>query len=458
MLINFRVSNFLSFNEEVEFSMVKGRSTQLKSHVVSVGTASSLPKLLKFGVLYGANASGKSNWVKAVDFAKSIIVDGLKNKYYLPSHFRLEKTAKERPSRFEFEIVTKDGGCYAYGFELRLDKKTVQEEWLFELKKTTDKPIFERMVKENGQSEMISIPNLSSEDQERFLVYSKDVAPDELLLTVLGTKTWETSSAFFQQTFQWFAKQLLVIFPGSKFHVFSLEEDTVLNVFKEQLQRFNTGIVDLEFQTENATDLLKKMPEEIRNRIFKDLDKGKTPTLLFEGMRLYFSKDNEGNLEVKLLLTKHQGKNGESTSFVFENESDGTQRLFDLIPLIQLISRESLTIVIDEIDRSLHPEMSRSLIETVAEVSKEIANQFIVTTHESSLLDLKLLRRDEIWFVEKNQHGESRIYSLEEFKPRFDKELRKAYLQGRFGAIPFISSPKTLGWHNQKNNKQYAEG
>lgn len=457
MLINFRVSNFLSFNEEVEFSMLKGRSAQLKSHVVSIGTRNALPKLLKFGVLYGANASGKSNWVKALDFAKSIVVDGLRNKYYLPSHFRLEKSAKKRPSRFEFEFVTKDGGCFAYGFELRLDTKTVREEWLFELKKTTDKPIFERIVKENGQSEMTSIPNLLSEDRERFLVYSKDIAPDELLLSVLGVKNWDTSSVFFQQTYQWFARQLLVIFPGSKFHFSSLEEGTTLNVFKEQLQRFNTGIADLEFQTKNAIDLLERMPEELRNRIVKDLDKGKTPTLLSGGRRLYFSKDYEGNFVVKELLTKHEGKDGKSVNFIFEDESDGTQRLFDLIPLIHLISEESLTIVIDEIDRSLHPEMSRNLIETVAELSNGIENQFIVTTHESSLLDLKLLRRDEIWFVEKNQHGESRLYSLEEFKPRFDKELRKAYLQGRFGAIPFISNPKKLSWLNQKNNK-YAEG
>jgi AAA15 family ATPase/GTPase len=132
-------------------------------------------------------------------------------------------------------------------------------------------------------------------------------------------------------------------------------------------------------------------------------------------------------------------------NFDFEDESDGTKRLFDFVPLLQLLNRDDFTIIIDEIDRSLHPELTRNFIELF--LTNEIANtngQLIVTTHESSLLDFKLLRRDEVWFVEKNKHGESHLYSLEEFQPRFDKEIRKAYLQGRFGAIPYISDYQKL--------------
>lgn len=437
--------------------MLKGKSAQLESHVVSFGAGVSALKLLKFGVMYGANASGKSNWVKSLDFAKSVIVEGLKSTNYLPSHFRLDQTARERVSRFEFEIIAKDGKCYAYGFELRLDKKTVQEEWLFEVKKTTDKPIFERVVKDNGLSEMSSVPKLSSEDQARFSVYSRDAAPDELLLSVLGNKFWEPSSGFFQQVYKWFVQQLLVIYPSSKFHVFSLGDSDIFK-FTEQLRKFNTGIVDLEFRTEKAADLLEKMPEALRNHVIKELQKGENPVVPFGETLLRFSRNKDGDIVVKGLLTKHQGKDEHPIVFTFESESDGTQRLFDLIPLMLLMPQEPVTIIIDEIDRSLHPEMSRNLIETVAELSKGVASQFILTTHESSLLDLKLLRRDEIWFVEKNQYGESKLYSLEAFKPRFDKELRKAYLQGRFGAIPFISNPVLLGWTNRKTTTHYAEG
>lgn len=457
MLINYRVSNFLSFNSETEFSMLKGKSSQLESHVVSFGSGISAIKLLKFGVLYGANASGKSNWVKSLDFAKSVIVDGLKNTHYLPSHFRLDETAKERTSRFEFEIIARDGKAYAYGFELKLDRKTIKEEWLFELKKTTDKPIFERVVKDNGLSEISSTLKLSPEDKTRFTVYSRDVEPDELLLSVLGSKSWELSSGFFQDVYQWFTQQLLVLYPSSKFHVFSLSDKDVPK-FEEQLRKFNTGIVEVDFREEKAAELLEKMPEELRNQVIADLQKGKEPVLTLGETRLHFSTNSSGDVVVKGLLTEHRGKDGHPVLFTFESESDGTRRLFDLIPLLLLVSQTPVTVIIDEIDRSLHPELSRNLLETVAEQSRGIASQFIVTTHESSLLDLKLLRRDEIWFVEKSNYGESKLYSLEEFKPRFDKELRKAYLQGRFGAIPFIMNPKTLGWSHRKNTEYHAQG
>ena len=105
-----------------------------------------------------------------------------------------------------------------------------------------------------------------------------------------------------------------------------------------------------------------------------------------------------------------------------------------------------VTVVIDEIDRSLHPGLLHKFISFFLDSAQNTSSQLIVTTHESSLLDLSLLRRDEIWFVEKNNHGESHLYSLEEFQPRFDKEIRKAYLQGRYGAIPFISDVQQLNW------------
>lgn len=457
MLINFRVSNFLSFNYEVEFSLLKGKSQQPSSHVISFGEGRTAVSVLKFGVLYGANASGKSNFVKALDFARNVIVDGLKNTHFMPSHFRLDSTAKDRISRFEFEFYGKEGKAYAYGFEVILSTKQVKSEWLFELKKTTDRAVFEREVKDDGTSEITAAISLPKEEQIRFDVYAHDVAPNELLLTTIGTKNWNIEPTFFESVYKWFDIQLKIIYPSSKFQVFSLEDEDVPK-FCDHLKRFNTGIVDLKFHDEKANELLEKLPIELKFRILKDLEKGLHPIFSFKGVKLLFAKNENGEIIARQLMTKHQSKDESAAQFSLEEESDGTQRLFDLIPLLQLMVDENVTVVIDEIDRSLHPEMSRNLIETVAGLSDGVPNQLIVTTHESSLLDLKLLRRDEIWFVEKNEKGESKLYSLEEFKPRFDKELRKAYLQGRFGAIPFISNPKSLGWGTQKTGTQYAEG
>ena len=120
-------------------------------------------------------------------------------------------------------------------------------------------------------------------------------------------------------------------------------------------------------------------------------------------------------------------------------ESQGTQRLMDLIPMLFLMKEQSSTFIIDEIARSLHPEVSYQFVKLILENPSFSNSQLIFTTHEDYLMDFELLRKDEIWFVEKNKFGESSTYSLEEFKPRYDKDIRKGYHQGRFGGVPKIN-------------------
>ena len=124
--------------------------------------------------------------------------------------------------------------------------------------------------------------------------------------------------------------------------------------------------------------------------------------------------------------------------FELKDESDGTKRLFDLIPLIEHFS-EDFTILIDEFDRSLHPKLARKFLELFYKIENS-KSQLIVTTHESSLLDLDLVRRDEIWFTEKNKNGASKLFTLNQFKVRYDSKVEKAYLLGRYGAIPIFKT------------------
>ena len=160
-----------------------------------------------------------------------------------------------------------------------------------------------------------------------------------------------------------------------------------------------------------------------------------------------FFKNENNELKVLKLNTRRNLKNSnEFISFEISDESDGTQRIMDFIPALVSLTKSDKTYLIDEIDRSLHPELTQKLLEVFFNNTQNIESQLIVTTHESSLLDLNLLRRDEIWFVEKDLDGASNMYSLEQFKPRHDKEVRKSYLQGRFGAIPFVSNVENLGW------------
>ncbi len=130
--------------------------------------------------------------------------------------------------------------------------------------------------------------------------------------------------------------------------------------------------------------------------------------------------------------------NGKETLYEMSEESDGTVRILDLLEI--LLSEEGKTYVIDELDRCLHPSLSYKIVDSYLRMAAKKNIQLIVTTHESRLLDFNLLRRDEIWFVNKRKTGESDIYSLEEYNARFDQKIDKAYLEGRYGGVPVFST------------------
>ena len=132
-------------------------------------------------------------------------------------------------------------------------------------------------------------------------------------------------------------------------------------------------------------------------------------------------------------------------------ESDGTQRLLDFIPAIVSILHNDSTYIIDEIDQSLHPALIRALIQKIMN-DDTTQGQIVFSTHESNLIDLEIFRQDEIWFAEKDKAaGSTQLYSLSDYKPRYDLDIRKGYLQGRFGAIPFLDDLKNLNWHIKEN-------
>jgi AAA15 family ATPase/GTPase len=154
------------------------------------------------------------------------------------------------------------------------------------------------------------------------------------------------------------------------------------------------------------------------------------------------------------IKTKHRHEKGQLVDFSIEEESEGTQRLINLIPILfSLKNKSEKVILLDELDRRLHPLLSRQFLEFFLQgKAEEMRNQLIFTTHDTNLLDLDILRRDEIWFLEKNQQGASHLYSLAEFKIRPDLKIDKGYLNGRFGAIPFFGDIHSLGWSKADTN------
>jgi hypothetical protein len=243
------------------------------------------------------------------------------------------------------------------------------------------------------------------------------------------------------------------IFPGSKFKLFPLEaaveNSSILTNIVNTLKIFDTGIYDSKIIDFNPSGKFPKdLIEDVQSNIAKD-----TSVVLFDlkGAFYIVQKDPLSNMpNWKQIVFLHQ-VNGEPVQVNFEmsEESDGTLRMIDLIPILFM---EDSLIFVDEIDRSLHPSLIHDFFEKYFE--NGYVSQLIFTTHEDHLLDQNLFRRDEFWFIEKNEQGSSQLYSLEEFSPRIDLNLQKGYLFGRFGAIPVIGDiDADKVFHEQRQNR-----
>jgi hypothetical protein len=430
--------------------MIPGKSRKQHPQHIVASKANRKTNALKAAVIYGANASGKSNLIKAMAFAKDRIVQGTRLRQIIPvTPFRFDKACEDQPSRFQFEFSYKQKE-YIYGFAL--DSQRIHEEWLYQVTATTEKQLFERYTDQNGETKLaFSNIKLTRKKDRDFLDFvAQGTRPNQLFLT----ESIERNVPHFRDVFDWFGKILTPIFPYTRRA--NLEIELIANVdfkqtFNNYLQLFDTGISGLElieFDFDKDTGFPDELKDQIKQGILKQSD-GEVRFVIEtpEGRTFLTREKSSGEIKAWKFMTVHKlNDTNEDVRFEVNQESDGTQRLFDLIPALMDLLNSERVFVIDELDRSLHPHLSRSILEFFLNNTSEQPSQLIVTTHESSILDLDLLRRDEVWFVEKDTDGVSTLYSLEEFAPRNDKDIRKGYLLGRFGAIPFIKSVDNLGW------------
>ncbi|HLF87981.1 MAG TPA: ATP/GTP-binding protein [Anaerolineales bacterium] len=431
MLIRFRVSNFLSFKDEVEFSMIPGRSRQHPHHIISGGSGRNDTDLLRAGVVYGANASGKSNLIHVLGFTKALIMQGVKaRKSISVTPFKLDKNSLQQPSRFEFEIRCGEKD-YLYGFEL--DSEKIYSEWLHHIKKTTTAPIFERKVDDNKKTSIV-FNNLKFETKkdEEFLEFvARGTRTNQLFLS----ESIDREVTYFEDVYNWFDK-LVLIYPETRHQMDLNVNNERTKAMVKYLERVGTGVCGFGLQ---SIHIEAELPQELIDDVTKELKPDDKTVLMnhSDGQRYLISRTPQGELITEKFMLKHKMMDcNDGVLFDTDEESDGTIRLMDILPIVTTPDSAPMVYVIDELDRSLHPNLCYQLIEDFLAIQNN--SQLIVTTHEANLLNLELLRRDEIWFVEKNKQGATITYSLEEFTPRYDKDVQKGYLLGRFGAIPII--------------------
>jgi AAA15 family ATPase/GTPase len=439
VLINFTVDHFRSFGVEQTLNMV---ATALKDHpghcVAIPGTEKSI---LQVGVIYGANASGKSNLVKAMQFAQNMILGRLTLKGIVQNRFRFVK--KQKPASFEFRFLA-GGQVFVYG--LTITQEAILEEWLDAASESgREVNVFTR----SGQDIDIGRQRSFGEERATLLralraLKQLGVRDDQLLLNKIVELPDQHRGDLLSRVVWWFAECLTVVQAESQFMslVDMLDADVDFRRFCGAfLKNVGTGIDDLSIKTARID--ADKVPRPLLDELQPPKGSNDTFTIGSPGVTLQLDAADPTKIVRKNLTARHQVSDTDY-SISFQEESDGTRRCLNLLPALYHLTQQCKVFVVDEIDRSLHPLLSYALLKLFLDACPGKCQQMIVTTHETHLLDLDLLRRDEVWFTEKDRHQQSRLSSLADWQPRRDLRIEKGYLQGRFGGIPFIGDTKKL--------------
>jgi predicted ATPase len=444
MLVSLSISNFRSFAGEETFSLVASKrlSGTHDDHLIRI--PDSEESVLRCAVLYGANGAGKSNLLKALRYAEMFVLRARGKKSSgtgrEPFRFGGESNA---PSTFDLQFIAAET-LYHFGFSV--DDEHVTEEWLAYTARGREKTLYERTTDANGKV-AIDAPGLKNAGQKLEAMVTVGGPPNQsFLATVSATLDREELGEHIHNVIAWFEDLALIgpEQPLAPIGAMLSDDPEFLNFAGKFLKSSSTGVDHLRVDkiTMSEDELRSLLPRELYSRIVDDAPEGGVRLQLGEGSELFIEPKGESyRLSVQ---AAHQCNNGSVVPLDMAEESDGTQRLLNLLPALYFAQNSSGVYFIDEIDRSMHPVLVRKLFEFFLKNCTGEKRQIIVTTHESNLLDLDLLRRDEIWFVEKDQSARTHLYSLTDFKVRKDLQIRKGYLEGRFGGIPFLGELDAL--------------
>jgi len=427
MIIRLSVENWMSFRDQTVFSMLATKERQHGERLPKIGKYQA--RVLPVAAIYGGNASGKTNFFKALNFARFLITRGTHPESLIPIEpYRLDSQSSNCPTRFAFELLIDD---VIYEFSFAVTRKAVLEEKLVQITSTREKVLYDR------QGEKINFDD--SLTNNLFLKFAfQGTRSNQLFLT--NSVSQKVND--FRPVYDWFKDNLELIAPDSRFQPFEqfLDEGqplyATMNVMLPQL---DTGILHLGSEEVPFANI--PLPEAIKLQIQEELTEGSTISIHSEPLneRFVITRKN-GDLKAKKMVTFHAKDDGSEVKFDIRQESDGSQRIIDLLPGILEVSAAASkkVYVIDEVDRSLHTLLTRRLLEAyLSQCSPASRSQLLFTTHDVLLMDQQLLRRDEMWVAERDASGVSSLCSFSEYHDvRYDKDLRKSYLQGRLGGIP----------------------
>lgn len=430
MLLSLTVGNLYSFKEKVTVSFVATTEKQHSSHIACYPPDKPRPKrFLPAAVFFGGNASGKSNLIKAIKLAQTMVVEGkLERKF-----FKLDKSCADKPSEICFHILAAEKEFeYAFSF----NDTEIVEESLVLIRRASRRLLFARKV----NTETVFSDELGTESLK--LLDSQILLPSQLLLHVISKSKIIESQPLLTAIFSWFRDSLKVFSPDQHFH--SYFHGDPYKEFGEMLSRLDTGIDRLD-EKEVSFDSFGQLPKAISSIIENNervsigrSNPGNSASMPSD----YFCTANEGG-EKKLfqVVPMHASQIGPSIEFSFEEESDGTRRLFELLPffIYAAKSKKPKVIIIDEADRCVHPLLIEKLICDYLDIcGPRSRNQLIITTHASNLMTQAIFRRDEVYLVTRRLDGSSVVDRISDFDISKDEDIRKQYLNSMFGGTPFL--------------------
>ncbi len=423
MLIEFNIQNYTCFKEKARLNMIASnydKSTLWEENVIQVKKFNL--NLLKSAVIYGANASGKTQLIKAMQFMRTFVLSSAKDKQSgeplaeRPFHFRLSTETENQPSRFEVMFIFKNE-LYQYGFEI--NQKEVAEEWLYHRPNTKMVALFYRTGQDFEVHDKLK--------KTKFLVESKMVRKNALLLSVAAQFNEEIA----ENVLNWFRS----------FNIISgLEENTYMGFTMQQLEKEVERAAIVEFvqsadfnikdlkvlnvEMENLPDFLTKLLE----------DKLKDNKLTFKDLSVTHQKYDKNKYPI-----------GVEEFHLGEDESEGTKKFISLSGPMLHVLKTGEHLVIDELDAKLHPNLVSKMVELFHKRNQNNA-QLIFNTHNTNLMSENIFRRDQMLIIDKDRYGAASVYALSDFKteqndkPRKGEEYAKNYIKGKYKGIPYLEN------------------
>ena len=417
MIVYFKVRNYESIKNTLTLSFL---SSSISEHSDSNVIQKGKDELLKTVVLYGHNASGKSNVLDAVAFFRWMILYSAtelqSNEEIEVEPFRLSSETESEPSYFEMSFYV--GSIkYRYGFETT--NKKVVKEWLLETKKVKEYPVFLRINNEY-QIDDKRFPNASG--------LEKRTRDNALFLAV--SAQWNVKKA--EKILEWFNKTYAV--HGLMDQTY---RDETLEILKNKdyshlintfIKKADLGINGIDVVDIKYEDVVDFVPDEMKKNFKENFDKSDNRAILM--IHEKYDKNNKPIGKEPFLLDKY--------------ESEGTKKFFNMIGVYVKALKENRFLIIDEFDARLHTLLTKAIIKLFNSSTVNSEAQLLIACHDTALLDKRILRRDQICFIEKDKFGGTGLVSLVEYKPRKESPYNKNYLDGKYGAIPIISDLEEL--------------